>query len=108
MQILDSYPSMAPSFWFILSLIGIIGGICGVVVSMIDDKDVPAVICSIIVLISIVCAAILPKDVPNGKTTYVIQVDDTVNFNEFYKQYDILSKEPYVNIYRVEERENND
>jgi len=99
---------MAPSFWFILSLIGIIGGICGVVVSMIDDKDVPAVICSIIVLISIVCAAILPKDVPNGKTTYVIQVDDTVNFNEFYKQYDILSKEPYVNIYRVEERENND
>lgn len=99
---------MAASFWFILSLIGIIGGVCGVVVSMIDDKDIPAVICSIIVLISIVCAAILPKDVPNGKTTYVIQVDDTINFNEFYEQYDILSKEPYTNIYRVEERENND
>lgn len=108
MQILDSYPSMAPSFWFILSLIGIIGGVGGAVISMIDNKEIPAVICSIIALISIVCAVILPENVPNGKTTYVIQVDDTINFNEFYEQYDILSKEPYTNIYRVEERENND
>lgn len=99
---------MAPSFWFILSLIGIVGGVGGVVVSMIDNKEIPAAICSIIVLISIVCSIILPEDVPNGKTTYVIQVDDTINFNEFYEQYDILSKEPYINIYRVEERENND
>lgn len=108
MQILDSYPSTAPSFWFILSLAGIVGGVAGVVISMIDNKEIPAVICSIIALISLVCASILPQDVPNGKTTYVIQVDDTINFNEFYKQYDILSKEPYTNIYRVEERENND
>lgn len=99
---------MVPSFWFILSLIGIVGGVAGVVVSMIDNKEITAVICSIIVLISIVCAVIFPEDVPNGKTTYVIQVDDTINFNTFYEQYDILSKEPYTNIYRVEERENND
>ena len=108
MQILDSYPSMTPSFWFILSLIGITGGIAGVVASMINDKEIPTVICAIILLISIVCAVILPEDAPNGKTTYVIQVDDTISLNEFYKQYDILSKEPYTNIYRVEERENND
>jgi len=99
---------MSPSFWFILSLIGIVGGVAGVVILMMDNKEIPAVICSIIVLISIVCSVILPEDVPNGKTTYVIQVDDTINFNEFYRQYDILSKEPYTNIYRVEERENND
>ena len=75
---------------------------------MIDKKETLAAIFAFIAFAGLICSVILPEDVPNGKTTYVIQVDDTINFNEFYEQYDILSKEPYTNIYRVEERKNND
>lgn len=108
MQILDSYPSLSPSFWFIFSLIGIAVGITGVIITIIEKKEALAAMFAFIALASLICSVILPEDVPNGKTTYVIQVDDTINFNEFYEQYNILSKEPYTNIYRVEEREHND
>lgn len=76
--------------------------------TVIEKKETLAAIFAFIAFTGLICSVILPEDAPNGKTTYVIQVDDTINFNEFYRQYDILSKEPYTNIYRVEERENND
>lgn len=35
---------------------------------------------------------------------YVVRVDNSVNFNEFYEKYEILNKEEYTNVYTVKER----
>lgn len=35
---------------------------------------------------------------------YVVRVDNSVNFNEFYERYEILNKEEYSNVYTVRER----
>lgn len=36
---------------------------------------------------------------------YVVRVDNSVNFNEFYERYEILNKEEYSNVYTVRERD---
>lgn len=35
---------------------------------------------------------------------YVVRVDNSVNFNEFYEKYEILNKKEYTNVYTVKER----
>ncbi len=62
-------------------------------------------------MLSIVCVVIfwMMVDIKRpikhtNKYEYVVQVDNSVNFNEFYERYEIINKEKYLNVYTVKER----
>ena len=71
---------------------------------MINEKMGAICITSMICLLGLVLICIAPQEIPNGKTTYVIEINDAIDYNEFYEKYKVIDHYEYTNIYIVEEK----
>lgn len=108
MQILGSYPSTSPSLWFILIMAIGAAGVILTFYCMVKIKEISSdLVVGIFAFITLVCVVtmfIIPSEVPNGRISYVIEMNDTIDYNEFYEKYKVIDHYEYTNIYIVEEK----
>ena len=68
------------------------------------SSDIIVGIFAFIALICLVTMCIIPTGVPNGRTSYVVKINDAIDYNEFYEKYKVIDHYEYTNIYIVEEK----
>ena len=80
-----------------------------IVMEFIHNKHIIIPTCT--AMLSIVCIVVfwamigIKRPIKHtNEYEYVVRVDNSVNFNEFYERYEILNKEEYSNVYTVRER----
>ena len=97
--------------WVIYAMLfSIVTAIASIIIMhFIRDKYVYIPAC--VGLLSVVCVIVIWVMVGikrpikhTNEYEYVVRVDNSVNFNEFYERYEILNKEEYSNVYTVRER----
>lgn len=104
MQILGSYPSTSPSLLFWITVCILFIGSIILISGMINEKMAVVSITAMICLIGLVLLFIVPQEIPNGKTAYVVEMNEAINYNEFYEKYKVIEHYEYTNIYVVEEK----
>lgn len=97
--------------WVIYALLfSAITGIVSVIsMELIHNKYIIIPVCT--GMLSIACVIVfwfmvgIKKPIKHtNEYEYIVRVDNSVNFNEFYEKYEILNKEEYSNVYTVKER----
>lgn len=97
--------------WVIYALLfsAVIGIASIIITELTHNKYVIIPVCT--GMLSIVCVIVfwfmvgMKRPIKHtNEYEYVVRVDNSVNFNEFYEKYEILNKEEYSNVYTVKER----
>lgn len=80
-----------------------------IIMKFIHDKYIIIPICT--GMLSIICVLVfwvmigIKRPIKHtNEYEYVVRVDNSVNFNEFYERYEILNKEEYSSVYTIKER----
>lgn len=68
------------------------------------NNELVGCITAVITLFSLVSLFLVPVEIPNGKTAYVIEMNEAIDYNEFYEKYKVIEHYEYTNIYVVEEK----
>ena len=68
------------------------------------DNELVGCIVAVITFFSLVFLFLVPMEIPNGKTSYVIEINEAIDYNEFYEKYKVIDHYEYTNIYVVEEK----
>jgi hypothetical protein len=105
------YHSVAPWWFWVLSIGGILGGTISLICLLINvfdmDENIETVVIIIFALMAIIFVINIHQKyywVPAGRNSYIIQVEDNVGLNEINKYYSHIQQK-YPTIFYVEDLE---